>query len=237
MNIGLAYHRNPSIVVIDSDPEGRSLLRSTLSPAEYLLNEAPTATVGLKQIEALRPDAVLIDPMLPDMDGLGVIRYIRLSNYLSPIIVLSVKAEEVDKVSALDAGADDFMEKPFSGGELLARLRAALRRTVPVAKTEDTFHARNLSIEFAKREVRIDGQAIHLTPTEFRLLGIFARYPNRILTHAVLIKEVWNAQCNEDYIHRLRVYIGSLRRKVCAETTTACQMLTEAAIGYRLQTE
>ena len=115
MNIGLAYHRNPTILVIESDPEGRSLLRTTLSAEDYLLNEAPTATVGLKQIEALQPDAILIDPMLPDMDGLHVIRFIRSSKYLSPIIVLSVKADEVDKITALDAGADDFMEKPFSG--------------------------------------------------------------------------------------------------------------------------
>ena len=238
MNTGLAYHRNPSIVVIDSDPEGRSLLRTTLSAEDYLLNEAPTATVGLKQIEALQPDAVLIDPILPDMDGLHVIRHIRLSNYLSPIIVLSVKADEVDKVSALDAGADDFMEKPFSGGELLARLRAALRRTVPPPRTEnDAFHARNLSIDFARREVRVDGTAVRLTPTELRVLCVFARDPNRILTHAVLIKEVWDDECNEDYVHSLRVYIGNLRRKVCLGAAPVCQLITEAAIGYRFETE
>ena len=238
MNTGLAYHRNPSILVIESDPEGRSLLRTTLSAADYLLNEAPTATAGLRQIEALQPDAVLIDPVLPDMDGLHVIRYMRLSNYLSPIIVLSVQAEEVDKVSALDAGADDFMEKPFSGGELLARLRAALRRTVPPPRSEnDTFQARNLSIDFTRREVRVDGSGVHLTPTELRLLCVFARYPNRILSHAVLIKEVWDDEYNEDYVRSLRVYIGNLRRKVCSGAATACQMITEAAIGYRFETE
>jgi two-component system KDP operon response regulator KdpE len=239
MNTGLAYPRNPSILVIESDPDGRSLLRTTLSAAEYLLNEAPTATVGLKQIEALQPDAVLIDPMLPDMDGLHVIRQIRSSRYMSPIIVLSVKADEIDKVTALDAGADDFMEKPFSGGELLARLRAALRRTVPVAKEDDVpaFHARNLSVDFARREVRVDGSAVHLTPTEFRLLCIFAHYPNRVLTHAVLIKEVWDAECNEDYVHSLRVYVGNLRRKVCSSSATSCQVQTESTIGYRLKTE
>jgi two-component system, OmpR family, KDP operon response regulator KdpE len=238
MNIGLAYHRNPTILVIESDPEGRSLLRRTLSAADYLLNEAPTATVGLKQIEALQPDAILIDPMLPDMDGLNVIRFIRSSKYSSPIIVLSVKADEVDKITALDAGADDFMEKPFSGDELLARLRAALRRTVSVAKAsnEPVFDARNLSVDFAKRDVRVDGSTIHLTPTEFRLLCIFVRYPNRVLSHAVLIKEVWDAECTENYVHSLRVYVGNLRRKVCAGST-ACQMQTEAAIGYRLRTE
>lgn len=239
MNMGLAYHPNPSILVIESDPEGRSLLRKTLSASEYLLNEAPTATAGLKQIEALRPDAILIDPMLPDMDGLHVIRHIRSSSYLSPIIVLSGNADEIDKVTALDAGADDFMGKPFSGGELLARLRAALRRSVPVAKVDGDaiFRARNLSVDFAKREVCVDGKTVHLTPIEFRLLCVFARYPNRVLTHAVLIKEVWDAECNEDYVHSLRVYIRNLRRKVCGALATACQMQTEAAIGYRLQTE
>ena len=239
MNTGLADQRNRSILVIESDPEGRSLLRTTLSTADYLLNEATTATDGLKQIEALQPDAILIDPMLPDLDGLHVIRHIRSSRYLSPIIVLSVKADEADKVTALDAGADDFVEKPFSPGELLARLRAALRRTAPAAKVdnESTFKARNLSVDFAKREVRIDGTTVHLTPTEFRLLRIFARFPNRVLTHSVLIKGVWEAECNEHYVHSLRVYVGNLRRKVCARAATACQMQTEATIGYRFQTE
>lgn len=239
MNTGLAYRQNPTILVIESDPEGRSLLRTTLSTADYLLNEATTATSGLQQIEALHPDAILIDPMLPDMDGIHAIRHIRSSRYLSPIIVISVKADEVDKVAALDAGADDFVEKPFSGGELLARLRAALRRMAPAAKADNDpiFEARNLSVDFAKREVRIDGTGVHLTPTEFRLLCIFVRYPNRVLTHAVLIKEVWEAECSEDYVHSLRVYVGSLRRKVCARSPTACQIQTDATIGYRFQTE
>lgn len=238
MSTGLVYHRNPSILVIENDPEGRSLLRTTLSAADYLLNEAPTATVGLKQIEALQPDAILIDPLLPDMDGLNVIRHIRSSKYASPIIVLSVKADEVDKVTALDAGADDFMGKPFSGSELLARLRAALRRTVPAAKAdnEPVFQARNLTIDFANREVQVDQCVVHLTRTEFRLLSTFARYPNRVLTHAVLIKEVWDAECNEDYVHSLRVYVANLRRKVCGSPTTGCQIQTESAIGYRLKT-
>ena len=239
MNTGLAYHRNPSILVIESDPEGRSLLRITLSAADYLLNEATTATAGLQQIEALHPDAILIDPMLPDMDGLQVIRHIRSSRYLSPIIVLSAKADVIDKVTALDAGADDFVEKPFDCGELLARLRAALRRMTPVARAdkEAVFNAGNLSVDFAKREVRIDGSAVHLTPTEFRLLCIFTRYPNRLLAHAVLIRELWEAECSLDHVHSLRVYVGNLRRKVCAGATTACRLQTEATLGYRFQTE
>ena len=227
------------ILVIESDPEGRAFLRSSLSTDEYLLSEATTATAGLKQIEALCPDAILLDPALPDMDGVDVIRQVRLLNYMFPIIVLSDKANELDKVTALDAGADDFVEKPFGVGELLARLRAALRRVAPVGERngEIVFRTGGLSVNFANREVRVEGNVVHLTPIEFKLLRIFTRYPNRILTHTILIKEVWGSEGNGSDVRSLRVYIGQLRRKLGAGSETWSSLQTKAGIGYQFQTD
>jgi two-component system KDP operon response regulator KdpE len=228
-----------NILVIESDPEGRSFLRTTLSTNEYLLSEATTATAGLKQIEALCPDAILLDPALPDMDGLDVIRQVRLLNYMFPIIVLSDKANEIDKVTALDAGADDFVEKPFGVGELLARLRAALRRVPPLAEKseEPVFRTKELLVNFAMREVRVEGQVVHLTPIEFKLLRMFTRYPNRVLTHSILIREVWGPEGNGDQVRSLRVYVGSLRRKLCAGSGNRQPLQTKAGVGYQFQTD
>jgi two-component system, OmpR family, KDP operon response regulator KdpE len=231
-------NRSPSILVIESDPEGRSLLRTTLSTQQYLLNEATTATAGLRQIEALWPDAILLDPELPDMSGLDVIRQVRLLKYLSPIIVLSGKVNERDKVTALDAGADDFVEKPFAVEELLARLRAALRRVSSVAEDVDepVFRTGGLEVNFDKREVRVRGHVVHLTPMEFRVLRTFVRYPNRVLTHSVLVREIWGADGGQ-YVRLLRVYVGQLRRKLYPDHVTWRHLQTEARIGYRFQTE
>jgi two-component system KDP operon response regulator KdpE len=201
------------------------------------LSEATTATAGLKQVEALCPDAILLDPALPDMDGLDVIRHVRLLNYVFPIIVLSDKANELDKVTALDAGADDFVEKPCGVGELLARLRAALRRVAPLAGRNDetVFRTGGLSVNFASREVRIEEHVVHLTPLEFKLLHIFTRHPNRILTHSILIKGVWGTEGNGNYVRSLRVYVGQLRRKLGADSRTWFSLQTKAGIGYQFQ--
>jgi two-component system, OmpR family, KDP operon response regulator KdpE len=227
--------QSSNILVIESDPDGRSFLRSTLSTNEYLLSEATTATAGLKQIEALCPDAILLDPVLPDMHGLDVIRQVRLLNYIFPIIVLSDKANELDKVTALDAGADDFIEKPFGVGELLARLRAALRRVAPLERDEPVFRTGGLSVNFSNREVRVAGQAVHLTPIEFKLLRMFTRYPNRILTHSILIREIWGAEGNGNDVRSLRVYVGHLRRKLGAGSENGSLLQTKAGIGYQFQ--
>jgi len=232
-------HQTSNILVIESDPEGRSFLRGTLSTSEYLLTETTTATAGLRQIEASSPDAILLDPALPDMDGLDVIRQVRLLNYMFPIIVLSDNARELDKVTALDAGADDFMEKPFGVGELLARLRAALRRVAPVAERDDdsVFQTGGLSVNFGSREVRVQGNVVHLTPKEFKLLRMFIRYPNRILTHSILIREVWGADGNGNDVRSLRVYVGQLRRKLAAGSQSWVSLQTKAGIGYQFQTD
>jgi len=232
-------NQSSKILVIEGDPEGRSFLRSALSANEYLLTETTTAIAGLKQIEASCPDAILLDPALPDMDGLNVIRQVRLLNYMFPIIVLSDKVRELDKVTALDAGADDFMEKPIGAGELLARLRAALRRVAPAAERidEPVFRTGGLSVNFASREVRVEGNVVHLTPKEFKLLRMFIRYPNRILTHSTLIREMWGAEGNGNDVRSLRVYVGQLRRKLAAGSESWVSLQTKAGMGYQFQTD
>jgi len=226
-----------NILVIESDPEGRSFLRSTLSTNEYLLSEATTAMAGLRQIEASCSDAILLDPALPDMDGLDVIRQVRLLNYMFPIIVLSDKKNELDKITALDAGADDFVEKPCGAGELLARLRATLRRVAPVGERNEelVFRTDGLSVNFTNREVRVEGNVVHLTPIEFKLLRIFTRYPNRTLTHSILIREVWGPEGNGNCVRSLRVYVGQLRRKLGAGSRTWSALQTKAGLGYQFQ--
>jgi two-component system KDP operon response regulator KdpE len=239
MNAIPASRRNPSILVIENDPQTRSLLRLTLSTEDYVLSEATTAISGLKQIEMLQPDAILLDPVLPDMNGLDVIRQVRILNHLSPIIVLSGRANESDKVTAFDAGADDFVVKPFIGSELLARLRAALRRIAPLLEKieEPEFHAKGLAVNFSKREVRVEGARVHLTPSEFKLLRLFTRYPNRVLTHAVLITEIWGPGNEKKFVHSLRVCVASLRRKLCSGSTVWVRLQTESSVGYQLLTE
>jgi two-component system KDP operon response regulator KdpE len=235
----MPFQQSSNILVIESDPEGRSFLRTTLSTNEYLLSEATTATAGLKQIEALCPDAILLDPALPDMDGLDVIRQLRLLNYMLPIIVLSGKANEIDKVTALDAGADDFVEKPFGVAELLARLRAALRRVGPLAEKneESIFRTKGLSVNFDKREVRVESRVVHLSPIEFKLLSMFARHPNRILTHSILIREIWGPEGDGNCVRSLRVYVGHLRRKLSSGTNGWHPLQTRAGVGYQFQTD
>lgn len=240
MSASTASHRHPSILVIESDPEGRSLLRTTLSPEEYLLNEATTGVSALRQVEVLHPDAILLDPRLPDIAGLDVIRQLRIFNPLSPIIVLSDIADQLSRVTALDAGADDFMEKPFVGTELLARLRASLRRVAHFLKDldEPPFYAAGFSVNFVKREVRVRGQVVHLTPGEFKMLHLFTRYPNRVLTHAVLINEIWGSEGESDrsYVSSLRVCVAGLRRKLCVGPEVGVRFQTESSIGYQFKT-
>jgi two-component system KDP operon response regulator KdpE len=171
------------------------------------------------------------------MDGLDVIRQVRLLNYMFPIIVLSDKANELDKITALDAGADDFVEKPFAVGELQARLRAALRRVAPLAERNDepVFRRGGLSVNFASREVRVEGIVVHLTPIEFKLLRIFTRYPNRILTHSVIVREIWGTERDGNHIRSLRVYVGQLRRKLARGAESWPPLHTKAGVGYQFQ--
>jgi len=199
------------------------------------LFEAATGNEALQAVPANRPDLIVLDLGLPDLDGIDVTRTLREWTEV-PIVVLSVRDQESDKVAALDAGADDYLTKPFGVAELLARIRAALRRANKPANTA-VFEAGDLNIDLAKRIVQVSNQKIQLTPTEYDLLKALVRHPDRVLTHRHLIREVWGGTCYEDEMHLLRVNISNLRRKVESDPTRPRYVVTEAGVGYRLRTE
>jgi two-component system KDP operon response regulator KdpE len=226
------------ILIIEDDTEIRRFLRTTLSAEHYRLREAATATEGLSQFDVNQPDVIVLDLGLPDADGLEVIRRIRKVDRKLPIIVLSVRSDERDKILALDTGADDFVNKPFAIGELLARLRVALRRT---SATHDdgndaVFRAGEIEVDLKKRRIHVRGVEIHLTRIEYKLLQVLIRHADHVVTHGQLLKEVWGPN-HEDQIHYLRVYMLQLRRKLEADPTRPRYLRTEAGIGYRLVTE
>jgi two-component system KDP operon response regulator KdpE len=224
------------ILIIEDDPEIRRFLRTTLSAEEYRLQEATTAAEGITKATRRPPDAIVLDLGLPDADGMEVIRQVREWNKSLPIIVLSVRARERDKIIALDAGADDFVNKPFAVGELLARLRVALRRTVvPETGESPTFRTGDLEIDFAKRRVTREGKEVRLTRTEYKLLQVLVVHADQVLTHSQLLNEVWGPNC-EDQAHYVRVYMGQLRLKLEADPARPRYLRTEPGVGYRLMT-
>lgn len=220
------------ILIVEDDPQIRRFLRATLTAEGYVYYEAVTAADGLIQVNARRPDLILLDLGLPDRDGLEVIRRVRESSQM-PIVVLSARGEENDKIAALDLGADDYVAKPFGVGELLARIRAALRRSAAV--TTDTMLLRfgRVEVDLDKRIVKVDGEDVHLTPNEYRLLQVLIKYPGRVLTQRQLLNEVWGPN-HLDQAQYLRVYIAQLRRKLESDPTRPKHLQTEPGIGYRL---
>jgi len=225
------------ILIIEDDPEIRRFLRTTLSAEEYRLQEATTAAEGITKAARRPPDAIVLDLGLPDADGMEVIRQVREWNKLLPIIVLSVRARERDKISALDAGADDFVNKPFAVGELLARLRVALRRSAVAPDNGDSaiFRTGDLEVDFAKRRVLRQGIEVRLTRTEYKLLQVLVIHADRVMTHRQLLNEVWGPNC-EDQSHYVRVYMAQLRLKLEADPTQPKYLRTESGVGYRLMT-
>ena len=225
------------ILIIEDDPEIRRFLRATLSAEEYRLQEATTASEGITKAARRPPDAIVLDLGLPDADGMEVIRQIREWNKSLPIIVLSVRARARDKIIALDAGADDFVNKPFAVGELLARLRVALRRraVVPDSGDSPTFRTGDLEIDFARRRVTRDGKEVRLTRTEYKLLEVLAGHADQVLTHSQLLNEVWGPN-REDQAHYVRVYMGQLRLKLEVDPARPRYFRTEPGVGYRLMT-
>ena len=223
------------ILIIEDDPEIRRFLRTTLSAEEYRLQEATTATEGITKATRRPPDAIVLDLGLPDADGMEVIRQIRAWNKSLPIIVLSVRARERDKIIALDAGADDFVNKPFAVGELLARLRVALRRRAVIPESGDspTFRTGDLEVDFARRRVTRQGKEVRLTRTEYKLLEVLAGHADQVLTHSQLLNEVWGPNC-EDQAHYVRVYMGQLRLKLEVDPARPRYFRTEPGVGYRL---
>jgi two-component system KDP operon response regulator KdpE len=227
----------PLVLLIEDEPAMRRFLRAALVGHGYRLAEAETGAAGLTEAATRNPDVVLLDLGLPDMDGLEVTR--RLREWArTPIIILSARGQEKDKVMALDAGADDYLTKPFGVGELLARMRVAERHAEAAAggPEEPVFEVGGIRVDLAKREVLVDGAPVRLTPTEYRLLTALIRHAGKVLTHRQLLKEAWGAayQAETQY---LRVYMGQLRHKLEPEPARPRYLVTEPGVGYRLRIE
>jgi len=227
----------PAILVIEDEPQIRRFLRAALSANGYRLIEATTAQEGLIQAATCQPDLVILDLGLPDLDGLEVTR--RLREWATiPIIVLSARGQESDKIAALDAGADDYVTKPFGIGELLARMRVALRHAMRASREPDSavFVVGDLQVDMAQRRVSVADQEIHLTPIEYRLLTTLVHYAGKVVTHRQLLQEVWGPGY-ANATHYLRVYMGQLRHKLEANPARPRYLMTEPGVGYRLKTD
>jgi two-component system KDP operon response regulator KdpE len=224
----------PLILIIEDDSQIRRFLRAALTAEGYRLHESATAEDGLAQAAARQPDLILLDLGLPDRDGLGVISEVRQFSQV-PIVILSARGQEQDKIAALDLGADDYVGKPFAVGELMARIRAALRRSSPAAP-EEVFRFGAVEVDFDKRVVRMDGQDVHLTPNEYKLLQVLIRHPGKVLTQRQLLNEVWGPNHTEQAQY-LRVYIAQLRRKLERDPARPKHLQTEPGVGYRLLTD
>lgn len=222
------------ILIIEDDAQIRRFLRASLAAEQYRYHEALTAAEGIAQARARQPDLVLLDLGLPDLDGLEVIRQVRETSQV-PIVVLSARGQEKDKIEALDLGADDFVSKPFAVGELLARIRSALRRSATIrdAREGTVFEAGELTVDLDARVARVRGEEIHLTPIEFRLLECLIRHAGKVVTQRQLLVEVWGPQHSEQSQY-LRVYVAQLRRKLETDPSRPRYLRTEPGVGYRL---
>lgn len=225
------------ILLIEDEPQMRRFLRITLQTQGYRLVEAATAQEGLMQATTRNPDVVLLDLGLPDLDGLEVTKRLREWSQ-TPIIVISAREQEQDKVKALDAGADDYLTKPFNASELLARIRVALRHGARqnTDLNEPVFTLRNLRVDLAQRQVFVSDKEVHLTPIEYKLLMVLVRHAGKVITHTQLLKEVWGpAHTNE--VQYLRVYMTQLRHKLETDPARPRFLMNEPGIGYRLKYE
>lgn len=221
------------ILVIDDEPSIRRALRTILARHAFLVEIAESGRQGLESYSHRRPDLILLDLGLPDMDGLDVIRQIR-DRANTPIVVLSVRGSEHDKVAALDLGADDYLTKPFGVDELLARVRVALRHAAhPIQGTAPVFRTGDLEVDLERRHVSVAGKEVHLTPTEYQLLKAFVSHPNKLLTDRMILQEVWGPEY-ESEAHYLHVYVARLRKKIEADSQSPRYLITEPGVGYRL---
>jgi two-component system KDP operon response regulator KdpE len=224
------------ILAIEDDPQILRFLRTTLTSNGYKLLEATTGNEGLNQVALRHPDIIILDLGLPDLDGLEVTRRLREWSE-TPIIVVSAREKERDKVEALDAGADDYLTKPFGTAELLARIRVALRHSLKTMGVDDgLFEVGDLLIDLAHRQVFIQGNEVHLTPIEYKLLTILIQNAGKVVTGRQLLKQVWGpGYMNES--HYIRVYMGLLRHKLEVDPTRPRYLITEPGVGYRLKVE
>jgi two-component system KDP operon response regulator KdpE len=228
---------DPVVVLIEDEPQIRRFLRATLTGQGYRLFEATTGADGLVEVGSRQPDVVIVDLGLPDIDGVEVIRRLREWTAV-PIIVLSARGQERDKVTALDAGADDYVGKPFGASELLARIRVALRHTAGASHEADeaTFTLGRLRVDLLHRRVSMGDNEVHLTPIEYKLLTTLVRYAGKVVTHQQLLREVWGPTHTEQ-AHYVRVYMAHLRHKLETEPARPRYLLTEPGVGYRLATD
>jgi two-component system KDP operon response regulator KdpE len=220
------------VLIVDDEPQIRRLLTITLEANGYRVLSALTGREGLILAAQHRPDLVILDIGLPDLSGQEVLRQLREWSQ-TPVIVLSVLDDEKGKVAALDAGADDYVTKPFNSDELLARLRAALRHSAKDKVDEPVFHAGDLVVDLVNRNVTRKGQVIKLTVTEYALLRLFIQHAGKVLTHRHILQTVWGAN-HEEHTHYLRVYMTRLREKLEADPANPKLIITESGIGYRL---
>ena len=226
----------PTVLVIEDEPQMRRFLKASLEAHDYRLVEAVTAREGLAQAAGRNPDVILLDLGLPDLDGIELTRRLREWSR-TPIIVISARGREQDKIAALDAGADDYLTKPFGIGELLARLRVALRHAAaPEGGGEPVFEVGDLKVDLAARLVFRRGAEVHLTPIEYKLLATLVRHAGKVLTHRQLLKEAWGPNAVEQ-THYVRVYMTQLRHKLEDDPSRPRYLLTESGVGYRLKAE
>ena len=233
----------PIAIIIEDEPQIRRFVRAALEAEGWQVHEADTAKKGLTEAGTRKPDLLVLDLGLPDGDGLEVIRDVRGWSGV-PIVVLSARSDEADKIAALDAGADDYLTKPFGVGELLARVRANLRRprtasgdsaVDALGESDPVFHFGEVEVDRKARVVRRNGAEVHLTPIEYRLLMVLIANVGRVLTHRQLLREVWGPS-HAQQSHYLRIYMGHLRQKLETDPAQPRHFLTETAVGYRLVT-
>jgi len=225
----------PKILVVEDEADIRRYLRATLSAHDLVPLEATTIREALQMVTTQRPDVILLDLGLPDRDGSELISEVRGWSQ-TPIVVLSAREQEKDKIAALDLGADDYLTKPFAAGELIARLRVALRHAErQKGQTSAVYEFDGLNVDLAARRVRVDGADVHLTPTEYKLLAILVRNAGKVVTHSHLLREVWGRH-SLDQSHYLRIHTQHLREKLNDDALNPRFIMTEPGVGYRLKT-
>ena len=225
---------NESVLIVDDEPAVRRFLRVTLAAQSYNILEATTGQEALATAAKDKPDIIVLDIGLPDIDGVEVTKLLRQWTDM-PIIVLSVRGSEGDKIAALDAGADDYLTKPFSVGELLARIRAALRR-VTQKSGGPIFTNGSLKVDLSRRLITVSSLEVQLTPTEYELLRVLITHAGKVLTHHFLLQEVWGVEYGEE-LHMLHVNISNLRRKIEQDSAHPQLIITEPGVGYRLKSD
>lgn len=232
----MAEQNNLRILVVDDEKSIRSFLKTSLSAYGYGVFEATRGKEALTESVSVHPDVIILDLGLPDMDGREVIARIR-KRTKTPIIILSVRDDPLEKIAALDAGADDYLTKPFSVGELLARLKAVMRRLLPLEQ-EEALRSGKLVVDITSHRVTIEDKEINLSPTEYDILKLLLLNPGKVLTHKQILREIWDK--TEDYegiLHLLRVTMSNLRSKIEPNPDRPTYILTEPGIGYRLRSD